>query len=120
MLLHPIALTLPHHCQFLLFPPHVCKPGSHACDIFLRDSISAVIEESGEECDAPNVSVLDAASGAVGGGMVAKELRVEHKRFFFDVGSNQRGTFLRISGYQPLPAVKPSCRSLLTSFHERH
>lgn len=56
-----------------------------------------MIEECGEEVEVPTVSVLGAAAGAAGGSVAAKELRVEHKRFFFDVGSNQRGIFLRIS-----------------------
>jgi hypothetical protein len=50
-----------------------------------------VLEESGEEVEVPTVSVLGAATGAVGGGVAAKELRVEHKRSeqrriaFFDI-----------------------------------
>ncbi|XP_064602397.1 transcriptional regulator protein Pur-beta-like isoform X2 [Liolophura sinensis] len=44
----------------------------------------------------------------------SQHFRVENKKFFFDVGSNQRGVFLRISECVNLLQVRPSYRTAIT------
>ncbi|KAH9329334.1 hypothetical protein KI387_001442 [Taxus chinensis] len=64
-------------------------------------------------------SVLAAASAESGGVVMAKVIRAEQKRFFFDLGSNSRGQFLRISevtGSERSVIILPV--SVLEQFHE--
>lgn len=48
-------------------------------------------EAEGTELENARLDVNDT------GGLESRELRMDKKRFFFDVGCNPRGTFLRIS-----------------------
>jgi hypothetical protein len=65
------------------------------------------LEECGQRYQIPvsaAVTVLK-NGGDVPGSFPSHEMRVEHKRFFFDMGNNSRGTFLRVSGNQRLSLI---------------
>lgn len=62
----------------------------------IRDCITSAMEEGGENI--PTTTEMRSVQEQGGAGArVKKELKVENKRFFFDMGTNVRGTFLRIS-----------------------
>jgi len=63
--------------------------------------------------------VMGLATGDTGGVVMAKVIRAEQKRFFFDLGSNSRGQFLRISevtGADRSVIILPV--SVLEQFHD--
>ncbi|OCT89979.1 transcriptional activator protein Pur-beta-A [Xenopus laevis] len=79
--------------------------------IEFRDALAKLIDDYGGEDD-EGVG-LGGAGGGGGGGMYGElpegtSITVDSKRFFFDVGSNKYGVFLRVS------EVKPSYRNSIT------
>jgi hypothetical protein len=71
-----------------------------------RDCLSNALDECGQHYQVPvTAAVTVLKNGGDGGGFPSHEMRVEHKRFFFDMGTNSRGTFLRVSG-MPLRLIE--------------
>ena len=60
----------------------------------LRDAVAAVCVEAGVELGPAPGNVLTLEQDALPD---SQQLTTENKRFFFDVGSNQRGVYMRIS-----------------------
>ncbi|XP_077570584.1 transcriptional regulator protein Pur-beta [Stigmatopora nigra] len=76
--------------------------------IEFRDALAKLIDDYGGDDDELSGGV--GAGGAVGYGDLPEgtSIMVDSKRFFFDVGSNKYGVFLRVS------EVKPSYRNSIT------
>lgn len=65
-------------------PQKLAIPAQGIADI--RNSLSEILDEYGADEDEDDANLPE-----------AKEVRIEQKRFYFDVGSNTRGVFLRLS-----------------------
>ncbi|MEE6478892.1 hypothetical protein FKM82_012041 [Ascaphus truei] len=82
--------------------------------IEFRDALAKLIDDYGGEEDELGVGLSPGGSGGGGAGGLYGELpegtsiTVDAKRFFFDVGCNKYGVFLRVS------EVKPSYRNSIT------
>lgn len=65
-------------------PQRLAIPAQGIADI--RNSLSEILEEFGTDEEEEDANLPE-----------AKEVRIEQKRFYFDVGSNTRGIYLRLS-----------------------
>ncbi|KAM8974297.1 transcriptional regulator protein Pur-beta isoform 1-T1 [Pelodytes ibericus] len=81
--------------------------------IEFRDALAKLIDDYGGEDDELGVGLGPGGGGGAAGGLYGElpegtSITVDSKRFFFDVGCNKYGVFLRVS------EVKPSYRNSIT------
>lgn len=108
--------------QLLLPPQQASGPSEHLRA--LSDAVGpGFISSESAQVTSVNGTINDRtmglATGYPGGVVMAKVIRAEQKRFFFDLGSNSRGQFLRISevtGADRSVIILPV--SVLEQFHD--
>lgn len=117
-----ILVEINEASQLLLPPQQPSGPSEHLRA--LSDAVGPGFI-SGESVQTTSVNgtmgdrAMGLATGDAGGVVMAKVIRAEQKRFFFDLGSNSRGQFLRISevtGADRSVIILPV--SVLEQFHD--
>lgn len=117
-----ILVEINEASQLLLPPQQASGPSEHLRA--LSDAVGpGFISSESAQATSVNGTMSDRAmglaTGDTGGVVMAKVIRAEQKRFFFDLGSNSRGQFLRISevtGADRSVIILPV--SVLEQFHD--
>lgn len=117
-----ILIEINEASQLLLPPQQASGPSEHLRA--LSDAVGpGFISSESAQVTSVNSTINDRtmglATGYPGGVVMAKVIRAEQKRFFFDLGSNSRGQFLRISevtGADRSVIILPV--SVLEQFHD--
>lgn len=117
-----ILIEINEASQLLLPPQQASGPSEHLRA--LSDAVGpGFISSESAQVTSVNSTINDRtmglATGDPGGVVMAKVIRAEQKRFFFDLGSNSRGQFLRISevtGADRSVIILPV--SVLEQFHD--
>uniref|UniRef100_A0A7M4DVN4 Purine rich element binding protein B n=1 Tax=Crocodylus porosus TaxID=8502 RepID=A0A7M4DVN4_CROPO len=76
--------------------------------IEFRDALAKLLDDYGAEDDEPGLALGGSAGAGSGELPEGTSITVDSKRFFFDVGCNKYGVFLRVS------EVKPAYRNAIT------